>query len=463
LSASQIKHFDLLRWFSIASLAALLPVAAITGAIFSQFMTDDALRRDAAMTADFIRNCVDVESTLIGLGSTGLARYLDRNVDPKQSGVAPKSVIVAREKVYKHLEGLPDVLLSNVYSRDGHIVWSMNQRLVGTDAKADEMLQKAIAARSEVSVKHDGAQGEGGEQRFVVQPKNFFTETYVPLLDANGQVVVVAEVYKEPVRLAAAVRRNHILVWCLTIGGGVLIWLVLFRIVARASKLLREQERQLVEAESRGFIGEMATALAHSLRNPLAGMRTSAELALMSNEAPVRKSAQDIITQVDFLSRWVRELLLYSRRRAGEAEPVDLCAVLAGVLESFRPSFERANVKVTWTPDPGWRPLVEGNTSLVTQALHGVITNAIEAMPSGGEVRIELTRRDDPPGVELVVTDTGAAAEPQPAARGFKPFQAKTQGRGLPMLKRAMERFGGFVTLSSAEKTGTQVRLHFRS
>lgn len=465
--SSAAKPFDLLRWFSIASLGALLPVAALTGSIFSHFVTGEALQRDASLTAEFIQNCVDVEGAQIGTRPMGLAQFLDPRVDPRSAGISPEAVAIARANVYEHLEKLPDVLLTSVYARDGRIVWSTNKTLVGTYARDNAELQEAFASRVEVARQHDHTRSVRDEQRFVVQPKNFFIENYVPLVGPAGEVVAVAEVYKEPRRLMSAIRRGQVLVWCTTLVGGLIVWLGLFSIIRRASRLLREQERQLVDAEARVFMGEMATALAHSLRNPLASMRSSAELAQLTDDGSVRKNAQDIITQVDFLSRWVREMLLYSRPLTGDAEPVDLCAVLASVLDSFRPAFERSGVKVVWEhPAPDWRPFVEGNTSIVTQALHGVVSNAMEAMPRGGEIRIELFRRLDPDGVELVVGDTGIGMSPQQLAKVFKPFnttKAHGVGIGLPMLKRAMERFGGSVTISSVEAIGTQVRLIFKT
>jgi signal transduction histidine kinase len=195
-------------------------------------------------------------------------------------------------------------------------------------------------------------------------------------------------------------------------------------------------------------------------------VRTSAELALDAEDATVRKNAQDIITQVDFLSKWARELLLYSQPLHGEEETVDLGAALSGVLASFAPSFERAGIRVVWKSPQDGRRLVEGNTSLVTQALHSVISNAVEAMPKGGELRIELRDSWDPVGVQLVVSDTGMGMSKQQLATAFRPFNTTKShglGIGLPLLKRAMERFGGFVTLSSVENAGTQVCLHFKA
>jgi signal transduction histidine kinase len=312
---------------------------------------------------------------------------------------------------------------------------------------------------------HSTNEPEREEQRFVVQPREFFIENYIPLFDANGDVVLVAEVYKEPRFLLATIRRGQVLVWGTTLVAGILIYLTLFNIVRRGSALLQKQQKQLIETDSLVFVGEMATALAHSLRNPLASVRSSAELALTTDDLPVRKNAQDIITQVDFLSKWVRELLVYSRPLTAEPEPVDLHAVITNVLDSFGPTFAKAGVKVLWDRDDSHRALVEGNTSLVTQALHSVVSNAVEAMPSGGEMRIATRIAEEPRRIELTVTDTGVGMSSQQLAMAFKPFHTTKRhglGVGLPMVKRVMERFGGSVALSSGEHAGTQVRLEFR-
>jgi two-component system sensor histidine kinase HydH len=457
------RPFNLLGWFSIVSLAALLPGAAITGSILSHFITQDALQRDVSLTSQFIHNCLAVEAAQIG--ARNLAHLLDPRSDPSAEGLAARTVERARSEVYEHLETLPDVLLTNLYAPDGKIVWSTNPALINTYSTDNAELREAFASRVDVARHHATYSSERAEQRFVVQPTKFFIESYVPLVD-RGRVVAVVEVYKEPRHLMNAIRTGQLLVWVTTAAGGAVIYLGLFSIIRRASTLLAQQQDRLIETESQLFAGEMATALAHSLRNPLSSVRSSAELALATDELPVRKNAQDIITQVDFLSHWVRELLLYSRPLTGDTEAVDLYRVLTIVLASFEPTFERLAVRVAWSRDDDWRPLVQGNTSLVTQALHSVVSNAVESMPAGGEMRIELREASDPAGVALVITDTGVGMSSQQLATAFRPFhttKAHGLGVGLPMLKRAMERFGGRVTLSSVENSGTQVRLHFKT
>lgn len=460
---SQPRRFDLLRWFSIASLVAVLPVAAATGAILSHFIAEQALHRDALFTTAFIRNCIAAESSVFG-GNT-LASHLDARVDPSLAGMERAAVMRARGEFFEHLEVLPGALVVNVYAPDRTIVWSTNAALVGTVPQHDEELDEAFDSRRDVARHHSGLATARHPMQFQVQPKNQFVETYVPLEDVRGQVAAVVEVYKDPGDLTSSIRSGQVLAWITTMAGAAVVYLGLFSIVRRGNRLLQEQQRQLVEANAQLFAGELATALAHSLRNPLSSVRNSAELAMCSEDLSVRKNAEDIITQVDFLAQWIRELLLYSRPLDGQTEMVDLKALLHSVLASFAPTFERLGIRVRWDREAWTRALVPGNTSLFRQAIHSVISNAVEAMPAGGEMWIQARETNDPQGIELTVTDTGIGMSSQQLDAAFRPFhttKAHGLGIGLPMLHRAMKRFGGSVTLASVPSAGTEVRLHFR-
>ena len=461
------RPFNLLRWFSIASLALLAPVAVGTGVVLSRYVAEEALKHDGAVTAEFIENTVAVEGRQIGLGTAALdlSRFVDHRIDSAPFGIPAEATARARTEVLEHLATLPRVLLASVYGLDGRVVWSTNPALVGTEVRDNEELQEAFRSRRQVVRRHASNISHKEEQRFVVQPTAFFVENYLPLLDSRGRVGVVLEVYKEPAHLLSVVQRGQIVVWTTTLAGGVAIYLGLYSIVRRAARLLAQQQNQLLETEALVTVGEMATALAHSLRNPLGTVRSSAELALDADDPSVRKNARDIIAQVDMLSSSVRELLVYARPLEAEAQPVDICIVLSSVLESFQPVFERSGIAVHWTP-PRKCPLVHGNAALLAQALHSVVSNAVEAIPGqGGEIKVGLQVLDHPPRLEVVIRDNGVGMTGKQLGMAFKPFHTTKPhglGVGLPMLKRIMERFGGAVTLSSVEDAGTAVRLQFR-
>lgn len=460
------KPFNLLRWFSVVCLVALVPIGLVAGYIVSYFITQETLQRDAAMTAQFIQNCIEVEGRHAKLGRhVSFPEILDRRVDSTNYGVSHAVAEMGRQEILDHLQSLPDTLLANLFARDGRIIWSTNKALVGTVSTDNHELEEAFRSEIQVARHYTSVSGERDEQKFIVAPKEFFIENYIPLYSAKGNVVLVAEVYKEPRNLNAVIKRGQQMVWGTTVVAGLLVYLFLFKIIRRGASLLEAQQKQLVELDAMAYVGEMATAVAHSLRSPLASIRSSAELAIDADAGSVQKNARDIITQVDFLSRWVREMLTFTRPVTGEPEPVKIVAVLDEVLASFTVAMAAVGVRVERNIDAAAIPDVEGNTGLMTQALHSVLANAIEAMPQGGTLHVSSVLEVDRGRCQLIIRDTGCGMNEKQLKTAFRPFQTtKRQGLGvgLPMVKRVMERFGGGVSLSSKENVGTEVRLQFR-
>jgi signal transduction histidine kinase len=207
----------------------------------------------------------------------------------------------------------------------------------------------------------------------------------------------------------------------------------------------------------------MSSAVAHGLRNPLAAIRTSAELALDLDCSPARKNIDDIIGQVDRLSKWIRELLLCSSQLNDEHEAVDLVAAVSEVLSAYQPQIGKAGIQVEWSPVASLKVL--SHPVLLNQALNSVVANAIEAMPRGGRLRIEIERDRCQRRLILSVGDTGVGMSEQQLSMAFKPFYSTKRGGlgvGLSLVKRIMERFGGEVRVTSREHVGTNVCLLFR-
>lgn len=461
------KPFNLLQWFSIASLLAMLPVGAATAYALSYFITQATLQRDAAMTAQFIQNTIVVEGRHAKLGAhVSFADLLDERVNPEDFGVSREVAELGRSEVLDHLSSLPDTLLASVFARDGRIIWSTNKELIGDVSIGNHELEEAFAAETQVAKHHATNRAEREEQMFVVEPKEFFIENYIPLHGANGDVVLVAEVYKEPRTLLAMIKRGQYMVWGSTLAAGALMYLALFSIIRRGSQVLEAQRMQLVELDAMAYVGEMSTAVAHSLRNPLANIRSSAELVLYTEDKDAQKSAEQIITQVDFLSRWVRQMQHYARPVTGEAEAVSLVTILNDVLASFAMTFTKAGIRVERLDDEATQwPRIDGNVSLITQALHSILSNALEAMPKGGVITIGMELDMNSNRCLLRVRDSGVGMSEKQLAMAFKPFQTTKRnglGVGLPMVKRVMDRFGGDVSVASHENQGTEVRLQFK-
>ncbi len=155
----------------------------------------------------------------------------------------------------------------------------------------------------------------------------------------SSRVIGVVETYKLPTQVFASIRKAQLTVAGASAGGGVLLYLSLFWIVRRASRRIDEQHRnlenrgrelaraneeltavqgQLLEAERLAAIGEVVTAVAHGIRNPLANIRAAAQVAgLGSREGgpsvPSAKHLASIMAEVDRLESRLKELLQFVR------------------------------------------------------------------------------------------------------------------------------------------------------
>jgi signal transduction histidine kinase len=255
--------------------------------------------------------------------------------------------------------------------------------------------------------------------------------------------------------------RGLVLIWLATALGGGLIYLGLYWIVRRAAILLETQQKQLITNETFVALGEVSSAVAHSLRNPLANIRSSAELAMEFDSGPAHGNINDIIGQVDRMSKWVRELLQSLRPLNDEAEPVNLVAALHDSLMAYEHQISKARINVVFEPDQ--TPMVLSQHVQLTQILNSLLSNAVEAMDGGGTLTIQIEPRDAL-RVSVRVSDTGKGMSEEQRTMAFRPFFTTKQGGlgvGLVLVKRIMERFGGAVALDSREGEGTTVRLLF--
>jgi signal transduction histidine kinase len=462
------QPFNLLKWFSIVSLIVTAAAAIASGALLSSFFVSEAIKRDAVLTMQFIQSIAETEVRhgKFGHDKVTLGQFLDKSVAAEALDVPEDDLARVRNEFFDHLRTMPDVLLANIFAPDRTIVWSSNPELIGQLVADNHDLDEVFRTRSMVASGHIKSDDQDTrlERRFVRYPQDVYIENYVPLLDHAGNVASVVEIYKEPSDLIDAIKRGYLLIWVAALVAAAVVYLALRWIILRAARLMEAQQRQIVESETLVAIGEMSAAVAHGLRNPLASIRTSAEVALEAGDAPVTKNLNDIVTQVDRLSKWVRDLLLFSRPISDEREAVTLAPAMDEALANFDVQIQRVGIELEW--DAAAQPAVQvlAHGALLAQVFNSVLANAIEAMAKGGRLSVSIA----PPQegrVTLCVRDTGIGMSEKQLAMAFKPFHTTKRGGlgvGLALIRRIMERFGGTVELESQEKAGTTVRLIFK-
>ena len=364
----------------------------------------------------------------------------------------------------KHLESFPGVLRTNVYDPSGTVIWSSEPSLTGATFDTNTELSEALRGRIVYETGTVGGPGEKEEHRGLAAPGVRFVENYLPVWlngDSNGNVVGAVEVYRVPKTLSDAIGSARAQIAAAAVAFGSALYAAMFLIVARAARIIREQQAALVAAERLSTAGEMASAVAHGLRNPLASIRSSAELLqIETNHEEARELAGGIIVDADRLEGWIRQFLGAARLGRGADSPSELSTILRACQRHFEPMLARRQIAMK-IDVPESLPKVALGAIMLSQIVSSVIVNAYEAMERGGELR--LTARSQGTRVVLGIEDTGPGMSEHEIAAALEPFvttKAAGLGLGLPLARETLERHGGRLVIRSTPGVGTTVELH---
>jgi signal transduction histidine kinase len=227
---------------------------------------------------------------------------------------------------------------------------------------------------------------------------------------------------------------------------------------------LETAQARLVEQEKLASVGQMAAGVAHGLRNPLASLRASAQLALRHPDSPAaRESLESMISEVDRLDKRITHLLTFSRPAPLHPMRENLATLVAGLLPPLNRLLQERAVALR-TDLPADLPDTMLDPMKLEQTMHELIANALDAMPGGGTLGLSARASEDRASVTVEITDTGKGipAEVLPAVTDpFFTTRPEGTGLGLAIAKRFVEQNGGTLDISSTVGRGTQVRIHF--
>ena len=228
---------------------------------------------------------------------------------------------------------------------------------------------------------------------------------------------------------------------------------------------LEQTQAQLVQSEKLASIGEMSAAVAHGLRNPLASLRAAAQLVRRHPDAPsATEHLTAIIDEVDRLDRRISHLLSFSRPAPYRPLQENVPRLIQGLLPAFAESLRERGVELALDLPP-LLPQVRVDPMQLEQALLEVVSNALDAMPSGGTLRISArgaaNNGSQPSEVTIEIADTGPGIPDQVMPSVCEPFFTTRQdgtGLGLAIAKRYIEQNGGRLEILS-RPGGTNVRV----
>jgi signal transduction histidine kinase len=241
------------------------------------------------------------------------------------------------------------------------------------------------------------------------------------------------------------------------------------RVAARTAEL-EATTKALADANQRK--DEFLALLAHELRNPLAPIRTSAQLLRIDTLSAAERERSRLVIerQIEHLVRLIDDLLDVSRISRGvitlRSEPVNLADVVARAVETNRPLLDSRGVHLTLDV-PSIPIVVRGDLTRLAQAVGNVINNAAKFTDAGGSVDIRIV--GDAQTARIVVRDTGIGIPADMLGRIFDLFVQVSRGRsgshgglglGLALVRRLVELHGGSVMAASGgQDRGSEITI----
>ncbi|HEX3036869.1 MAG TPA: ATP-binding protein [Thermodesulfobacteriota bacterium] len=219
--------------------------------------------------------------------------------------------------------------------------------------------------------------------------------------------------------------------------------------VKEVTREIEEKQEELIKSEKLATIGELATGIAHEIRNPLSGI--SVALELMKSETEVeehKETISDILKEIDRLGRIIKELLQLGRHRSLnliECSPNEIVEralnlVYAKAKEKGIEVEKKLNCKEQFCVD----------YEQIQQVVINLLINGIEAIDGSGKLTVETENSDG--HVKIKVADTGPGFPEEIKEKIFRPFFSQKEhgtGLGLPISSRIVESHKGRIVVSS--------------
>ncbi len=225
------------------------------------------------------------------------------------------------------------------------------------------------------------------------------------------------------------------------------------KLQAMHDRLLWEQQRAAEEQHARlAAVGEVCSAVAHGMRNPLAAIASSAQLALEYGtlDESTKLRVQDVVAESGRLDQRIRRLLDFSNAQELSFEECRIVEVIRGALREIQPKLDRNDVHVRFD-EPKEPLVVRGDREWLAQGVIEIVSNSMDHLPNGGNIRVICGLSPGlPDHLRLDISDNGPGIPESIRDNVFDLFftsKSEGNGIGLASVKRVVDMHGGRVGL----------------
>jgi signal transduction histidine kinase len=444
-----LRKLSLMQKFVVLSLAAIIPTGVALGFILARQIESRALeeaRQGTSLLANSVIAPLVTPEDLGGLSPERLAE-LDRLIE---------------ERVVPH-----DVAQVKLWNPGGRVVYSNFPELVGKRFGVSHHLEEALQGQviSHVSHLQDAEHAELRELGEAL-------EVYVPLR-LSGRIVGAFEIYRPYRPIQAGIRADQRRLYAALAGGLLFLFVILGRVVRRASGALVRQADELADLYAREretvarlkevdeLKSDIVATVTHELRTPVTSMRGSLE-TLLSRGAALQPGEWEELVRIanrgaQRMQALIDELLevprLYSGERHLSIERVQLEPLIAELTDGLD---GRVETELTPAADE-----VSTDRAAVRQILALLIDNALKFSPPTSPITVRTTAAGDE--IHIAVEDQGPGVPAGEEERIFEPFyqadQSSTRqkggvGLGLHLASKMAAMVGGRLALDRTREKG---------
>lgn len=352
-----------------------------------------------------------------------------------------------------------DIEMVNIYDKDNTISYSFNKEIIGKQNAGGADYQKALNGQSSTKLLQRGSFLE----ILFGFPKESMIVTFSPLrFDTlsrlSGPVLGVVEIVLDISKDYHSTFKFQILVVStITIVMAVVFLLLLF-VVNRGEGIIQQRAMErlkLIETLNRAkhlsSLGEMTAGISHEIRNPLGIIRSSA-LHLkkkMSLLDPANKIPDIIIEESGRLNNIITDFLNYAKPKEPNRLPCQIQETIEKNLEYLKPQIdEQGYIIKKYFKDN--LPDIMADADMLYQAFLNILINAMQAMPDGGEIQIEINNKKNT--IIIIFEDEGTGIPEGNKDKIWDPFFTTKElgtGLGLGIVKNIIESHGGTILIQN--------------
>lgn len=221
-----------------------------------------------------------------------------------------------------------------------------------------------------------------------------------------------------------------------------------------------ETEELLRKSEKLAVVGQLATAIAHEIKNPLTAMKGFMQLLKSTENENNQRYINIVSSEIERIENITNEFMTVAKPQVVKIQPNDISLLIDQVLILLQPQAMMNNIQIRTDFTPGI-PLVPCEANQLKQVFVNILKNAIESMPMGGEILIQIDKLDnDQIGIRFIDQGCGIPKERIPyLGEPFYSIKEDGIGLGLMICYKIIETHHGKIFIESEVNKGTTVEI----